>query len=407
MQKLSVDKLKPGMVLGKAIHNERGDLLLTRGVTLTLQYIEALTGHGHYAVYVQDGVADDIEPPDVLSHKVRSLTTKHLRDLFGVIESVANVEDENEQKELLIQFAEAAKPQFATLYGDVERIVEDIANVETLSGMVSLQSHDTYTFEHSLEVTIAGVMLGQRLSLNVPELHQLALGCLCHDIGKLIVPRTILGKPSRLSQEEFVLVQRHPQAGYDTVQHLMCPSDIIARHIVRQHHERQDGSGYPRGLKGSNRFSSGRQSFGQGLILPAAEIAGVADVYAALASDRPYRKALSAAEITMTLQGMAGSHLNREIVTRFLTILPTYPVSTEVVVISHKLQGYRGIITDMNPANLHRPVVRILFDPHGRTVAPFEIDTIRDKDVEIATSSHAQLVGIGLPPLGAASGTGS
>ncbi len=407
MQKVTADKVQPGMTLGKTLYNERGDVLLTRGVKLTAQYIEALKEHGYFSIYVQDGVADDVEPAEVLSDKLRTMTYKHLRDLFAMIESISDVQDESEQKELLIQFAEAAKPQFSALYKDVQQIVEDIGAAETLSGIVTLQSHDTYTYEHSLEVTIAAVMLGHRLFLPVPDLHQLALGALCHDIGKIVVPKAILGKPSHLSSEEFVLVQRHPQAGYETVQHLMGPSDIIARHVVRQHHERQDGTGYPRGLKGSNRFSSGKQAFGQGLILPAAEIAAVADVYAALASDRPYRQAMAPAEIVTTLQSMAGSHLNREIVTRFLTVLPTYPVSTEVVIISPKLQGYRGKVTDVHPAHLNRPTVRILFDPHGRTVAPFEVDTSREKEVEVASTAYAALAGFDLTAGGPAARAGS
>ena len=407
MQKVSVDKVQPGMALGKGLYNERGDVLLSRGVMLTEQYIEALRQHGYHTIYVQDGVADDVEPPDILSQKLRSLTFRHLRDLFAMIESISEVQGADEQMELLIQFAEAARPQFAALYRDAQQIVEDVANAETLSGIVSLQSHDTYTYEHSLEVTIAAVVLGHRLYLPVPDLHQLALGALCHDIGKLIVPKSILGKPARLSREEFALVQQHPEAGYEAVQHLMGASDITARHVVRQHHERQDGSGYPRGLKGSNRYTSGKRPFGQGLILPAAEIAGVADVYAALASDRPYRPAVGPAEIVTTLQGMAGSHLNREIVTRFLTVLPTYPVSTDVVVISPKLQGYRGIVTDVHPAHLSRPTVRILFDPHGRTTAPFEVDTSREKDIDIATSSYAKLAGFDLTPRGPAAMAGS
>jgi HD-GYP domain-containing protein (c-di-GMP phosphodiesterase class II) len=398
MQKLPVDKARPGMVLGKTLYNERGDVLLSRGVTLTAQYIAALKEHGFYTIHVHDGVADDVEPPDILSPRLRNLAGKHLHDVFSLIESVSEVQDEGKQRELMIEAAEAAKPQFAVLYRDVEQIVENVANAETLSGMASLRNHDSYTYDHSLEVTIAGVLLGHRLFLPAQELHQLALGCLCHDIGKLIIPKAILTKPSRLSVEEFSLMRRHPQAGYEAVQHLMGPSDIIARNVVRQHHERQDGTGYPRGLKGSNRFASGRQRYGRGLILPAAEIAGVADVYAALASDRPYRQAMAPAEIVNTIQGMAGSHLNREIVTRFLTVLPTYPISTEVVVISPKLRGYRGIVTDVHPAHLSRPTVRLVFDPQGRTIAPFEVDTSREKDIEIATSSYARLVGFDLTP---------
>ncbi len=407
MRKVSLDRVQPGMVLGKSLHNERGDVLLSRGVALTPQFIEALREHGYFVIYVQDGVADDVEPPEVLSPRLRNLTYKHLHDLFNIAESISDVQDEVEQKDLLMQFAEGAKPQFATLYDDVAQIVESISDAETLSGIVSLQSHDSYTYEHSLEVTIAGVMLGHRLLLPLSDLHQLALGCLCHDIGKLMVPKAILGKPGRLSKEEFALVQRHPEAGYETMQRVMRSSDIVARQVVRQHHERQDGTGYPRGLRGNNRFTWGKQSFGQGLILPAAEIAAVADVFAALASDRPYRRAMGPAEVVTTLQGMAGPHLNREIVTRFLTILPTYPISTEVVVISRKLQGYRGIVTDVHPAHMNRPTVRMLFDPHGRSIAPFEVDTSKEKEIEVATSSYAELVGFDLEPRSLAANPGA
>ncbi len=393
MRKVTLDIIEPGMILGKDIHNRRGDVLLSAGVTLTEQYIDALKKYGYYIVYIQDGVGDDVEPPDILTPRLRNLTYKHLDELFAVIESVSAVEDPEEQRELLARFARAAKPQFATLYRDVEAIIARVASAEALSGMVSLQSHDSYTYEHSLEVTIAGVMLGQRLFLSEQELRQLTLGCLCHDIGKMVVPKSILNKPTRLSREEFLLIQRHPQTGYDIVQYLMGASDIVARNVVRQHHERQDGTGYPRGLRGSNRFSPGKEVYGQGLMLQSAEIAAVADVYAALASDRPYRQGMSPSEIVAALQSMAGDHLNREIVTRFLSILPTYPISTKVVVISPKLQGYRGIVTDIHPAHLSRPVVRILFDRRGHAVAPFELDTHKEKDIEIATSSYAELVG--------------
>ncbi len=404
MQKVLVERLQPGMILGREVHNERGDTLLVRGVALTSQYIERMRQYGYYAVFVRDGIADDVEPPDILSQKVRSLTFRHLQDVFAIAESAAAIQDENDRKEALASLPTASQPLFASLYRDVEKIVDEVTKAKTVSGLVSLKTHDNYTFEHSLDVAVVGVMLGQRLSLSSRDLHQLALGCLCHDIGKLVVPESILNKPARLSADEFAVVQRHPQAGYEIVQSLMDSSDIIARHVVRQHHERQDGKGYHLGMKGNNRLNIRKQSYGRGFILPAAEIAAVADVYSALASDRPYRQAMTSEEVAAILQGMAGAHLNREIVTRFLSILPAYPVGTEVVVISSKLQGYRGIVTNVDPGDPHRPAVLILFSPQGRTVAPFEVDTRKDRDIEIAASSYAHLVDLELSTAGMTAG---
>jgi HD-GYP domain-containing protein (c-di-GMP phosphodiesterase class II) len=394
VHKVYIDKLRPGQVLGKTIYNERGDILLARGIELTSRYIGALRGQGLYAAYVLDGFADDLEPPDLLSDRVRVATYKHVRDLFDVAYTAASSPIRSSEPGIASEFISAMRPRLAQLYSDVERIIDEVSSIATISGVTTLKSHDSYTFEHSIEVTVVGVMLGERLYIPPEDLRQLALGCLCHDIGKLVVPPEVLLKPGRLTSEEMELVEQHPQAGYEAVQQIMSNSDIIARQVVWQHHERQDGTGYPRGFHGDNQFAPRRQvARPKGLMLPAAEIAAVADVYSALASDRPYRAALDPPTILTTLRGMAGNHLNREIVSRFLSILPAYPLGTEVVVISGKLQGYRGVVSELNPRDIHRPRIRIVFDSLGRSVAPFEVNTSAETDVELAMSSYADLAG--------------
>ncbi len=393
MRKTYIEQLREGMVLARAIYNDRGDVLLARGVKLSPHYINALRSLGFFAVFVRDGIGDDLEPPEVISEQVRVATYKHVRDLFAVVQNVTTQFAREAKQSALANLADKAAPQMAQLYRDVEQIVDEVMTADTMSGVASLKTHDNYTFEHSVEVTVAGVMLGKRLYLPLMELHQLALGCLCHDVGKTMVPAEILGKPGRLTEEEFALVKQHPAAGYEAVQQFMGATDIIARHVVWQHHERQDGSGYPRGLRGNNRFGGEAESrFGKQLILPAAEVAAVADVYSALASDRPYRRALKPPEIVATLREMAGSHLNRELVRRFLSILPAYPVGTEVVVISEKLMGHRGVVASTPSSDIHRPTIRIVFDPYGRKVTPFEVDTAVDKEIELAMPSYGDAV---------------
>jgi HD-GYP domain-containing protein (c-di-GMP phosphodiesterase class II) len=393
MRKVYIEQLQEGMVVARAVHNDRGDILLARGVRLTSRYINALKTLGFYAIFVRDGIGDDLEPPEVISEQVRVATYKHVRDLFAVVQNAVYQSAEEPRHSALAQIGDRAAPQVAQLYRDVERIVDEVMTADTLSGVASLKTHDNYTFEHSVEVTVAGVLLGKRLYLPMQDLHQLALGCLCHDIGKISVPAEILGKPGRLTEEEFALVKQHPAVGYEAVQQFMGDSDIVARHVVWQHHERQDGNGYPRGLKGDNRFSVAVESrFGKRMILPAAEIAAVADVYSALASDRPYRRALKPPEIVATLRELAGTHLNSELVRRFLSILPAYPVGTEVVVISEKLRGHRGVVTSTPSVNIHRPTIRIQFDQYGRKIPPFEVDTAVEKEIELAVPSYEEAV---------------
>ena len=392
MRKVYIDHLRPGLILGKTIYNDRGDILLARGVKLTSGHVDALRGQGLYAAYVMDGFADDLEPPDLLSDRVRTATYKHVRDLFDVAQLTAPRSFEG-FAEGAADFISAMRPRLAQLYSDVERIVDEVSSIATISGVATLKSHDTYTFEHSIEVTVVGTMLGDRLSVPSDDLRQLALGCLCHDIGKLAVPAEILLKPSKLTAEEMRVVEQHPRAGFEAVQQIMSNEDIIARQVVWQHHERQDGSGYPRHLRGENRYVV-RKQIGRpkDLMLPAAEIATVADVYSALASDRPYRRALEPPSILTALHQMAGTHLNREIVGGFVSILPAYPVGTEVVVISGKLRGYRGLVSELNSRDIHRPRIRILSDPGGRAIAPDELNTSEDREIELAMPSYADIV---------------
>lgn len=390
MRRVYVQDLRPGMVLGKEIYNDQGSILLARGVTLTPRYIETLKSLGYYALCIRDGIADDVDPPNVLSDQVRVATCRHVRQLFAIAQSASAVQPGDKQRSPLTNLVDAALPNVAQLYRDVEMIIDRAMDVQVLSGVATLKSHDNYTFEHSVEMAVAGVLLGLRMHLPPFELHQLALGCLCHDIGKLAVPRDILHKPGPLSEEEYVVVRQHTDKGYEIVREVMGSSDILARHVVWQHHERQNGGGYPRGLRGTNEAGYSRQErFGRGLMLPVAEIAAVAEVYSSLASDQPYRPALPPVQIVATLRAMAGSQLNREVVKRFLSILPVFPVGTEVVVIAGRLTGCRGIVIAVNPEDIQRPVVRLLVDPNGQAVDPFEVDTSQDRDVELAVAAYS------------------
>lgn len=131
------------------------------------------------------------------------------------------------------------------------------------------------------------MQLGERLGLSEDDLYELRLGCLLHYIGKLAVPDHILLKPARLNAEETEIVRQHPVTGEKICAPLKCLRPILP--LIRHHHERIDGSGYPDGLSGEE-------------IPLKARILQVADVYDALTSDRPYREALSSEEALKILR---------------------------------------------------------------------------------------------------------
>ena len=145
--------------------------------------------------------------------------------------------------------------------------------------MTQLFSNDYYTYTHSVQVCILGSGLCRRIEAGGPErLKRLATGLLLHDLGKALIPKSILNKPGRLSPDERLVMETHPTLGYELFRRQEGPSQAMLS-IVLEHHEKPDGSGYPNGLRGD------------GLGLPS-RIANVVDVFDALTSARPYRPAM-------------------------------------------------------------------------------------------------------------------
>lgn len=159
--------------------------------------------------------------------------------------------------------------------------IDEQAMPVILSLARSVEARHSRALGHSNRLAEHAMPLGESLGLSADDLQELRLGCLLHDIGKVAVPDRILLKPARLNPEETEIVRQHPVTGEKICAALNCLCPILP--LIRHHHERMDGSGYPDRLYGEE-------------IPLKARILQVADVYDALTSDRPYRKALSSEE---------------------------------------------------------------------------------------------------------------
>ncbi|HEV7388111.1 MAG TPA: HD domain-containing phosphohydrolase [Gemmatimonadaceae bacterium] len=155
----------------------------------------------------------------------------------------------------------------------------------------SIEGKDRYTQGHCERVAFFASVLADSAGFNARSLFWFRIGALLHDIGKIIVPTEVLNKPGKLTDEEWVVMKRHPEAGLELVADIDFPGDISA--IIRNHHERWDGTGYPDGLKGEE-------------IPFAARILCVADVYDALTTTRSYRPGLTHARAAEIMRSSAG-----------------------------------------------------------------------------------------------------
>lgn len=152
--------------------------------------------------------------------------------------------------------------------------------VDSQTALVTIIENQDLIAQHSRQVASLCDLVGRIVGFKYEELRQLYWAGLLHDIGKIAISKSILEKPGRLSAEEFSNVKMHPRLGANMVETIGCANSVIQ--AVRSHHERLDGSGYP------DRLSGGKISI-------MSRIVAVADVFEAMTSDRPYRKALPVA----------------------------------------------------------------------------------------------------------------
>jgi HD-GYP domain-containing protein (c-di-GMP phosphodiesterase class II) len=170
----------------------------------------------------------------------------------------------------------------------------------------TIDAHDGYTAGHSEEVVEWSCAVGERLRLSLPDLLELELGALLHDVGKVRLPGAILRKPGPLTRDERVLVNRHPVWGSDLLSSVPGLEPVAT--VVRFHHERWDGEGYPDGLYRDR-------------IPVASRIIAVCDAYQAMTSNRSYRSALPPAAAASELCAGAGTQFDPAVVRCFIEIL--------------------------------------------------------------------------------------
>ena len=209
---------------------------------------------------------------------------------------------------------------------------------------------DNYTYQHCVNVAILSLMLGIQLNLKKQELYDLCMGGILHDVGKIFIDREIIQKPGRLSFEEMEAMKQHSFKGYE---YLKDSTDISSniKVMVLQHHEKFNGQGYPDCRKGEE-------------INKLARVVSIADVYDALTSDRPYRKAMSPNDALEYIMAGGDSQFDYKMVRAFSKMIVPYPEGTivrlsnndialvEEVDIFFPLRPKVKVIKSLNPSNI-------------------------------------------------------
>lgn len=222
------------------------------------------------------------------------------------------------------------------------------ANPDTALWLTQLKHMHDYTAQHCINVAVLSIAFGAHLGYSKEQLRIIGLGALLHDIGKMRTPPHILDKPGRLTAEEFALMKRHPVDGYEIMK---ATNEIPAQalQIIRYHHERISGRGYPDGLCGEQ-------------ISTAVMVVAICDVYDAITSDRIYHHGVPPDQGLHTMYQIAPADFGRELVQEFIRCIGIYPVGSLVELGN----GAVGVVMTKDPQNKLRPVVMLLRDGQGR-----------------------------------------
>jgi HD-GYP domain-containing protein (c-di-GMP phosphodiesterase class II) len=389
MYLVSIKSLKPNDILGKAIVSEKGQVLLNKGVKLDEHYINILGKYGYQFVYIEDDDTKDITVEDDISDELKTTAIKTIKKVFDIVTPTKddNVDDfkeiikKIEKGEIKKKLADS--PFIKSIESMAYDIVNSLGDVKVLNGMASLKRQDNFTYQHCLDVTILSVALASKLLYTKKRLIELAKGCLLHDIGRILINKSLYTQPRKLSDAEFELIKKHPQIGYLVLKDV-SQVGIIGSHIAYQHHEQQDGLGYPRGLKGNNLLPVPDKVTEEGYIMPLAEIVCVTNVYDALVSPRAYRSAYTPDQAFFIMKRMAGKQLNIEAFRVFSDMIPAYPIGTTVYILNGKYKNFIGVVSKVNQENLSRPTVRLLYNASKKRISPLEIDLMKNPIINIA-----------------------
>lgn len=329
MRFVPVNCLRPGQLLASDLVIGDNRTMLRRGVELSPQAISRLRALGFQGVYIDDEISRDIQVVSVISDQVKSAVNSKLRDLYCSAQNKWN-----KKTDLHLNGLDATMAD----------LVDEILNHRhMLVSIVDLRTYDDYTYSHSLNVAVLSVIIGSALGLGRLELHDLAMGAIVHDIGKVFIDKDIINKPGKLTEIEYAAVKLHSTLGFDYIGDKIGSQQ--AKQVVISHHEHYNGNGYPFGLAGESIPLLGR-------------IACIADVYDALTSDRPYRRALSPLESFEYVMGQNDILFEPKVVQAFTRKVMPYPVGTCVRLSTDDI----AIVVNNYESSSLRPAVRLLYN---------------------------------------------
>ncbi|MEK4665086.1 HD domain-containing phosphohydrolase [Paenibacillus sp. SAF-068] len=338
MKYVNVESVEAGELLGKTVYSSNGTVLLSSGVQLTVYMVNTLKRIGVTMLYIQDEAYKDVDTEDILDE-----TTKRaiINEMSVTLESIRSGKDWSPRKVAL----------------SIEKLLNDVLNGrELLVQLTDIRTKDNAQYVHAMNVCLLSSVIGLNMGLNYNQLKDLAVGALLHDIGKVGEP------PGSGSAANSSL--HHTWRGFEVIKNKREFSLLVA-HTALQHHEHVDGTGMPRGIKGSD-------------IHLFARIVSVANIYDNLINGLS-QDSLLPHEACEEMMALSGTKLDRDILIEFNKSVSVYPNGTAVRLSTKET----GVIVRQHRGLPGRPVIRVARGSTRYSLDVVEIDLAQHTTVFI------------------------
>ncbi|MBV6342397.1 HD-GYP domain-containing protein [Candidatus Magnetobacterium casense] len=384
IKKVRVEDLKPGIYISDLNCSWIMHPFLANKFKLKAEsQIQKIIGLGIAEVYIDTEKGLDVEQA-VTKQEIQESIQKEFKEVIDTKQhSQQNHVSTAEEAKTATLVIKEAKKIVSTIMDDarmgkqvkmeriapvVDKMIDSVfRNQDALVSLGRLKNVDEYTFMHSVSVAAMMISFCREINLPRPEIEQIASGAILHDIGKTKVPLTVLNKPGKLTEDEFIQIKQHVTYGVDILENIPAMSDR-SMCVVAQHHEHYSGKGYPKGLKGEEIHKYG-------------QMMAIVDVFDAITSNRCYHKGMSTIEAMRKLLEWSDFNFNKAVTHTFIRSIGIYPVGSMVRLKSSKL----AVVIDRGFDNSHfEPIVKVVYDINKSKYIfpPFTLDLAKDNTAD-------------------------
>ena len=386
LKHISIDELVPGMYVNQVLEQSGKLKMRSKGIVKTQNIVDALKNKGILVLEIDLSKSKLPEPPaepDLPSVDDTPAPPKQKKPKLNEAEML-NAANDLYMQAVLIQgeFIESLKDGAANdLSGatDLSQSIIDSVfdNPDALSCLSMIKDADQYLLEHSINCSILMAIFCQHLGYERADIDDACLGALLMDVGMSTIPDELYHQTNSLNEADWAVIHSHVEAGVGMVEQLEDITDLTMT-IIEQHHEREDGSGYPNGLRADE-------------INPFAKIAAIVDCYDAMISKRPYHDPMTPSVALKRLAKEPG--LDKDLLKQFIACIGIHPIGSLVRLRSGKL----GIISSQNKDDMLSPTVMTFYSVNGNHFNEIKRIDLSKVDDEIVSGIKPDEFNINLP----------